>query len=270
MYPIDRIIAEYGNSLYHYTSISALYNILQSKKIWIGSTSSMNDSRELIEYTERFIKLLDYNTRRSGEEEFNRFLQIEDALDEYIAVDYHYALSLSPERDDAAQWERYADNAKGACICFDTRLLYELLVKRYGMDFDRVLYDQDIKNSSIFKSALDYIRRGSTKMNFNRLIDSIVCEAAFNKHISFRTERECRFTLHLSHSSDSSFELLGNRIKSVYSVNLDLDDKFASILKEILIGPKSPQTAKELEGFCSFLGYYELADSIHKSSCPLQ
>lgn len=55
-----------------------------------------------------------------------------------IPLSYKYALCLSTEKDDAAQWERYGDSAMGVCISFNVEELYKCLYGYNDITFNRV------------------------------------------------------------------------------------------------------------------------------------
>lgn len=48
----------YGDYLYHYTSIPALSSILNGRQFWLGSTATMNDSKEIRYFIESLQKEL--------------------------------------------------------------------------------------------------------------------------------------------------------------------------------------------------------------------
>ena len=100
-----------NTNLYHYTSLNALCGILKDRELWLGNTASMNDKNEIKEFFKSFKKWL-----------INRMPDKEDLIKNllYNATNkiegkYPFAMSFSTWEDDAAQWERYGDNASGVC-----------------------------------------------------------------------------------------------------------------------------------------------------------
>lgn len=109
--------------LYHYTSIDPLYSIIKNNELWIGNTAAMNDRSEIKEFYNNFKNCL-----------ISKFPDKQNSIDALfkkvsrdIKGKYPFVMSFSPLEDDAAQWERYGDNARGVCIRFNVRRLAEQL-----------------------------------------------------------------------------------------------------------------------------------------------
>ena len=49
---VDKIIREnqYGEKIYHYTSVASLIGILSKKELWLGNTANMNDKTEITHF----------------------------------------------------------------------------------------------------------------------------------------------------------------------------------------------------------------------------
>ena len=46
---------EFGEYIYHYTTMKALFGIIRNKEFWWGNTSTMNDKKELTEFTNKIV-----------------------------------------------------------------------------------------------------------------------------------------------------------------------------------------------------------------------
>ena len=113
--------------LYHYTDYTSLDGIINKRELRVNNVLNMNDAKEM----DLFISGLFGAVRK-------RFEQIGDlkmaaSLDEVQrTVKNHYfdlsayAACFSESRDDAAQWERYANRGKGVCLCFQKEMLEKM------------------------------------------------------------------------------------------------------------------------------------------------
>ena len=100
---------KYEARLYHYTSIASLIGIFSTAACILSTILIQNAVSEDIAPEKRDI--------------CNAFF---DKLYSRLKNEYPFAASFSTLKDNAAQWERYADNAHGACIVFNTSRLLNL------------------------------------------------------------------------------------------------------------------------------------------------
>ena len=114
---IKKYEEKFGNRLYHYTSLNAFLCMMRTREIWMSSTGSMNDRKEIT----YFIELLEKELKSYCRQDFF------EKVYNQIPFSYKYAFCLSTEKDDAAQWERYGDSAMGVCLSFNVGELYKCL-----------------------------------------------------------------------------------------------------------------------------------------------
>ena len=143
---------------YHYTSLDALYAIVQSRTFRLMSLKSSNDRTELFYKPETFFENItrlydaekDVNTK-----EFYRLMGV--SMDEHKAAFIKdlkakrqpYALCLSSKKDNLTHWDRYAGNCTGVAIGLNVKAL-DVLYQRtasYGfglglLDLGKALYTQ--------------------------------------------------------------------------------------------------------------------------------
>lgn len=144
---------------YHYTSLDALFNIVNSKTFRLTSLRSSNDRKELFYNIERF--LADLNTVCENEKDNNTkrcFRRLIKSVEnnrakfdkECKARHTPYALCLSKKRDNLTHWDRYAANCTGVCIGFNGAA-FDVLYRRTGnyifgtglFDIEETLYTQE-------------------------------------------------------------------------------------------------------------------------------
>jgi len=148
------------NIFYHYTSLDAIYNIIQSKTFRLTSLLSSNDKTELSYYSpDIFIE--DFESICLNEENdfyLTKYIElltsIKEHKDAFEQLCRHavspFGLCFASKRDNLTHWDRYADNCKGGCICVDRNVLIQHLRKRdsfgwgiFLMDIGKILYHHE-------------------------------------------------------------------------------------------------------------------------------
>lgn len=270
----------YKNYLYHYTSMPVLYNMFKNKEIWFGNTASMNDSKE-VKY---FIELLrdelrgDIQTKVS-KERMNDFDNYFSRTLKRIDNEYPYAMCLSKLKDDAAQWERYGDNACGVCIVFNTKKLMRIFYDCH-MLFGAVYYGGDIKQHEHYKILYNYFLTGKLEGFSDEIgqVDNIIACGYIHKHNSFESEQEVRAVNlwnHIPKYAKIETECISGIIKQVMKVDIEkcckeVELTFDDVLAGIIVGPKSRQSIGSLRTFALECGFTKWVENISKSECPLQ
>lgn len=269
--------------LYHYTSMAALYGILKNKEFWFGNAASMNDTSEITDFIEKFLSALKASV---PEENYNSF---REEMYAELNSDYPYIMSFSTLEEDAAQWERYADNARGVCIVFDRNTI-DLLLRYNVMMFNNVYYDYDVNNHENLKNAIKicngekvYIEVSHDEWTKEDVIYNTICCASLFKNKSFKSECENRGVIlknriHFNKYITESFELINGNIRKVCKLDVDglcknedtFDISFEDLFESIVIGPCSTQSVEELREFIESCGLPNLAKKITKSICPLK
>lgn len=265
---------QYEARLYHYTSIASLVGILKEKELWLGNTANMNDKKEIIDFIEKLQRAVseDINADKVGK--CNVFF---DKLYSRLKNEYPFAISFSTLNDNAAQWERYADDAHGACIIFNTSRLLNLFWYSRAL-LHEVFYQYDIRKHKLYRILKDYFNTGEELENEKEEMDQILGCAYLHKHESFCTELEIRLSNMWNRKiaeSDFSFKMVNGKLKKVLKVSLDklcLEEKieFEELIEGIIIAPRSEQNESELKEYLESLGYKKISKKVIKSQCPLR
>lgn len=113
---------------YHYTSVSSLYNIVNSKTFWLTNLKSSNDKKELSYSLPQFKKELYEIIEMEDDGETKHNLSLAQTVFEQfpkinIAKSEAYALSLCHKKDDLTHWDRYAGNCSGVAIAINVAAL---------------------------------------------------------------------------------------------------------------------------------------------------
>ena len=268
-----------GKELHYYCSIDALEGIILRNEIWLRPTNKMNDRQESLFYFRQLYDKLCEITSPIEE------VTCEEIFEEIMVkpyMYYPYAMCFSHEEDNAAQWERYADNGYGFCVVFDTLKLMELL-DNTGVMIAAVNYGNvDWSNHGLLNLIMEYVRNEafySESHMREQLIGQIMIYASTYKHRSFRTEAESRvirFGNQEVYGIKVCNERIGKTIDSVTKINLvDVAQarggSLEGLIKSVVIGPRNNTTVNEAEGYlCKDDDSMMVRGRIKKSECPLR
>lgn len=265
--------AQFGEYLYHYTSIETLYKILTDKTFLFGNTANMNDTSELMDFVDRVLSAVIDEVEAT-----NPFLPEDISyIKDRAQQQYPFAMCFSYSEEDAALWERYANNGKGVCIAFNLENLYKIFAQ-YWVMFNSVFYEYDEKEHEHVRVISDFIKgRGMHGFqDLEGIINNLTICAAYHKHKSFISEKEVRLVfLGKVEPTNRVFIKCGDYIKSMIKVDVDMlcnanNTIFESLFDHITLGPRSSQRLVDLKEFIEHLGYESLAKNICHSTCPLR
>lgn len=210
-----------------------------------------------------------------------------DSLERRLETEMPYIICFSQEADDASQWERYADLAKGVCISFDTANLLKSwnFITTNSLNPIKVLYGCAVEKHDHYKNLKSYFETDIIPDGYLRdekgMQDNILACSYGIKHPSFRAEHEVRYTTFWNRNIQNAkheYVLKGGQIVGIWKVPLIIPDKsldvgidIEDIIQEVTIGPRSTQSIDNLK--CYFenrLGLQKLAQHIRVSECPLR
>ena len=288
--------------LYHYTDFVSFNGILKNRELRVNNVLNMNDTMEMELFMSGIFKALE---KRFPDPEDEWIVKQLDLLMEAIRGRYFefsvYAACFSELRDDAAQWERYANRGKGVCLCFRQSELEKMTGG--AISLQKVFYQDNMDDHPIVEQiyrglkedykdsqeSLSYVDR--TYQLFRKDVDlddspemkKAVYEAWRNsasfKHPSFASEREIRLIVLpfdvLNFDLKPKYHVAKDRIKKYYPLNLDDMCKKAGITIEdliegIIIGPESTQAMPILHDYLRDMGLDKLAGHVYSSECPLR
>lgn len=267
---IQKRINEYGYNLYHYTSMNTFFSMLNSRELWLSNTGTMNDRKETI----HFIEMIQKELKSYQRSDFF------DKIYEQIPGHYKYAFCLSTEKDDATQWERYADSAKGVCIVFNAEELCKCLYGYSDFMFNKVFYNETVEQSKYCKIVKNYFETGQIEIykTEEELIRFLLYAGNLHKHNSFLHECEVRITTMNNtkqYGMEYALKELGNVIKKVLILKPDImghekGTNFEKLIDKVIIGPRSQQNIAILQEYICSKGFYTMANNVIQSECPLR
>ena len=167
----NKLINEAQEVYYHYTSLEALFSIINSRTLRLTSLQSSNDKKELRytvdDYINDLTEICDNETNQDIKQylelslnsinKFKRFF-----LFEYKSIQNAYAFCLSQKRDNLTHWARYANNCSGVCLGINVSALKVPLEKSYNAVFGKDLFNV---SQTIYSSE-----------NMQKFIRNEVCE----------------------------------------------------------------------------------------------
>ena len=300
---------EKANSLYpenkepikfvHYTSAEAALSIIETKKIWMRTTSCMSDYSEVRhgfnmlnkffeQNTQEFISTLDKYSPGAAQEAidlFNRW---------WANIEFNtYVTSISEHDDEEnihgrlSMWRAFGGNNTRVAIVLKIPVR-SLEAEALKIDFSPVGYHTEEEVLSQMKDLIGSIERNGDFLNslqpqlvrdhlFQMLFMSVTC----NKHKGFAEEREWRaiYTprLHQSAFLKQVIKVINGVPQPVYEIPLDgsvlpgvRDLEFSSLFDSLIIGPTSYPVAV-FEAFKSVLEEAGVNNpQIHTSGIPLR
>lgn len=274
--------ADGKNILYHYTDFVAMDGILSNSELRLNNILNMNDASEMVLFMNGLCKTVSERFQSDGDRERAEWTEkifSEEKEQEFVYS--AYAACFSRYRDDAAQWERYANRGHGVCIAFREDMLRKMAVE--PMSLQKVFYQDEIGGHELVETLYQLIRRSESPFHMTREIRETLnhawaASAAF-KHPSFASESEVRMVVspfeHGFFKVQPRYHITKERIKKYYPVNLQVlcrmaDTKLEDVIVELIIGPESTQSVPILQDYLTDLGYAEMAKRVTHSACPLR
>lgn len=141
---------EMPKTVYHYCSLESFLSILQTSSLRLSNIGKSNDPTEIInivpvlkDVTKEIIT--EYNKLLSDSYRFTTETtsDLVDRFFEDLSINF-YVICFSEDGNLLSQWDRYADNAKGVAIGFNTRHFVKLQIES-GLKFvfGKIIYDQN-------------------------------------------------------------------------------------------------------------------------------
>lgn len=269
-------------TLYHYTDFVALDGILCQRELRLNNVLNMNDAEEM----QLFMRGIFVSVRRrlEAEGEVQKALQLQALFDDLKQKRFEYsayAACFSLYRDDAAQWERYANRGRGVCL----GMRREVLERMAGgaMAIQEVFYQDHMESHPLVERIHDLVLASDEISERNQSLRAQVREAwrdsASFKHPSFSSEKEIRLVVMPFHAEDFDmrprYHVAKERIKKYYPLDLEAMCERAHVTIEdlvscVIIGPQSSQSLPILQDYLRDLSLRRLADNVFLSDCPLQ
>ncbi len=267
--------------LYHYTDFISCDGILRGRELRVNNVLNMNDAKEM----ELFISgIFDAVVKRFAKSKNEKIISQLNATLSEIRSRYFdfsaYAACFSEFRDDAAQWERYANRGKGVCLAFRKSMLEKLTGG--AISLQKVFYQDNMEAHPLVDRIFTLLKDSEELEVTEDLMQAaheVLRNSASFKHPSFSSENEIRLIVMPFDVPDfdlkPNYHVARERIKKYYPLDLDSMCRKAGmtiedLIVEIIVGPESTQSMPILHDYLQDMGLAVLAKSICGSRCPLR
>ena len=273
--------------LFHYTSMEAFTSIAKSNSILLSNVQDLNDFLECKLYFKMVLN--DAIKNKTIKEETAR--TVLDVFYEKLATIFIF--SFTTEDDDAAQWDRYANEGEGICLVTSySRIISWMRLNgiKYPLLSPVEYIDKNEKLSFISNYRLynyrDYfellcdLKEGPYAKLGNTGFDLFIADCCKIKERSFRNEKEFRmivFNASFENRTISFPKNTANAIQHVANKKLKFDNVFfkskdnqdkinRSLFTDVIIGPKSKKVPNDVREFLISNGYMDVTVSKSNSS----
>lgn len=272
---------QHDELLYHYTDFVSLNGILKERELRVNNVLNMNDSTEMALFVTGIFQAVE--KRFADDKNEKMVANLNSTMDTIFSHFYDYSMyaaCFSEYRDDAAQWERYANRGKGVCLCFRRSALEKMAGGVIRVN--KVSYQDNMESHPLVEKIYQYLVKHERPEYTPTLMEAIKeawWSTASFKHPSFSSEHEVRLVL--MPFADENFDVkpgyhvAGERIKKYYPLNLDQMCQKAGItledlIVELIVGPESTQSEPILRDYLCDIGLIRLSEHICRSDCPLR
>lgn len=268
---------QYPKRLYHYTTAGTLLAILQNRTFRLCATNTMNDRADGTYYLQTIINWARANGRPRVQRMFEKELK-----------QVFFTLCFTYMKDDAAQWERYADRGRGVALVVDGSVLARWC-RAHALAYDKVQYIPEFEVEWIARRKPDIIEQLEKleatpeveDAHFSVWLMHDMCAAAVcYKHGSFQSEQEYRVStskleLDMAPEQTAYFSKGGVVTEYVdYSIETGVsggpDIQMADLIKGVIIGPSNPLDEVDMLALARHYGLGFNPNQVQKSTCPLR
>lgn len=268
--------------LYHYTDFISCDGILNGRELRVNNVLNMNDATEMELFVSGIFNAVIKRFSEDGQSEeiISRLNETLDVIRSRYFDFSAYAACFSGFRDDAAQWERYANQGKGVCLVFRKSMLEKLTGR--AVSLHKVYYQENMEMHPLVERIYLLLKDNKKQTNDTELMNAayeVLRNSASFKHPSFLSENEFRLIVMPFDVPDFDlkprYHVARERIKKYYPLDLESMCRQAEISIEdlitgIIVGPESTQSLPILRDYLRDMGLAVLAENISGSGCPLR
>ena len=279
---IYRTVTDKDNVLYHYTDYLAFHGILKDRELRVNNVRNMNDAAEMQLFMNGIFRAVERELEaEQADEKLGKLRELANELNKKYFDYAAYAACFSTYRDDASQWERYANRGKGVCLGIDRNVLEKMTGG--AITLQKVYYQDDVDTHPLVKKLYDLTMSEEIITEDNPALKAALADCWRNsasfKHPSFSSEHEVRLVVMPFGAADFDvkprYHVTKDRIKKYYPLDLDaMCEKtgvsLEDLITEIIVGPESTQSLPIIRDYLKDLSFPELAERVYMSDCPLR
>ena len=248
----------------------------------MNNVRNMNDAAEMQLFMNGIFRAVERELEAErADEKLGKLRELAKELNKKYFDYAAYAACFSTYRDDASQWERYANRGKGVCLGIDRSVLERMTGG--AITLQKVYYQDDVDTHPLVKKLYDLTMSEEIITEDNPALKAALADCWRNsasfKHPSFSSEHEVRRVVMPFGAVDFDvkprYHVTKDRIKKYYPLDLDaMCEKAGSSLEdlitEIIVGPESTQSLPIIRDYLKDLSFPELAERVYMSDCPLR
>jgi hypothetical protein len=227
---------------WHYTSLDAFRQIIESCKMFATSASYLNDLKEVTharEIANEFLQTEIYSTRPTEvvRQTFNRLL---DDVELQFLV-----LCFSTERNQLSQWRAYSGASSGVSLGFDLTKIRQGLDEEHGLtlehDFAPCVYCDEDKRHLIQCAIRPVLDTKEMDFNITAAVINLLRVSPFLKNRDFYEEREWRLVFRTMAFDRLSFRSGRSSLIPYIEQTMIVEDRFTNVM----LGPGSDAPAEK-------------------------
>lgn len=170
MQDIDEMFTQnVDKTFYHYTGISSLLGISNSKCLWASNIYYMNDSREVIEACDILDQVIfeKISQKESTSLDVVFLKQLQNWLNNCRTTTYNiFVFSLSEEPSLLSQWRSYTPHGKGLSIGFSAEFIKNIMTAS-KLKLAKCIYDKEEQKIVLLSLVNKFL------YSFNKEFDTI-------------------------------------------------------------------------------------------------
>ena len=274
-----------GKILYHYTSLTSLMGMVESRKIWMSKADFLNDSSEMVYFTEIVRKTIAEMVTEDLEESWHRYLaDFENCLNRFLNEIHEdglevYVFSLSHNKDSLALWYNYSQG-DGYNIGFKTEDLLQKsagIMASHNVIHGYVLYskeDQEAFLREALLAAYKFVQKQEKEESDTALTKYftvlLTACSVFIKNPAFNSEEEYRLVAITGREDSKAVEFRARQGVIIPFITVDFGESLP--IAHVSIGPKNniDVAKKGIDYYLKLKGYDLTRVSVSKSFAALR
>ena len=277
-----------STTLYHYTGISGLLGMVESRKIWASHAYYLNDSKEILHSCDVLNEVLESSIASSHGEEQEFFTQFAQWIESFRRDNFYiFIFSLTEERSLLSQWRSYTPHGKGVSLGFSPITLNGIL-KTSGFKIAKCLYERqqhiDLTNAVLTKMLVIF-REHLPDLNTSNHHNSqkyyafledfrgdLLQVLSIIKHPAFKEEREWRIVSpYFSKYTvpEIKFREGASMLMPYIEIDLSVNDGTEELFEEVILGP-SQHANLSMSALSSYLSNKKVSNTAADSGIPFR
>jgi hypothetical protein len=266
-------------TLYHYTNLEGLVNMVQTRRIWLSCLYYMNDKSEIVHAKGIAGKIIEDMSRQAPERR-GLYDKIREYLDDFLTDHPVNVFSFSLTRDGnlLSQWRSYTRQNQGISIGFHASAL-EARAKAQGINLYPCLYEYADQQRELSATILSLVegfvgKEEEFARDLENRLEPLMLSMCKIKNGLFYQENESRLIsgyIREDRGAAGGIQYrLGKQFMIPY-IELDIEglNQDGTLFQEVFVGP-SEYPSLSVSSIAQFLGKYQACAHVKNSMLPLR